>query len=209
LSELGSDDRNDIIDRYVARLNQHGDDLRTLNVGDVEKYHRQHAVHAAIGPLAGSTVLDVGCGLGHFYEYLRRRCDTVRYVGYDMVEKFIAANREKFPQATFRVADVTRDPIPDRCDYAVMCQVFNNRYKNSDNLEIVRAVLAKTFEHADKAVSVDMLSTYVSYRDEHLYYYSPEEMFSFARTLTPYVSLLHGYLPHHFTLQLFKTPVQL
>lgn len=206
MSALSDRDLNQVVERYVARFGQHGDDPRALNIGDSEKYRRQHAVHAAVGNLDGSTVLDIGCGLGYFYDYLRERYSNIRYIGYDVVEPFIAANRKKFPEANFKLVDISRDPIVDNCDYAVMCQVFNNRYKDADNFDILRLAMEKSFAQARKAISIDMLSTYVSYRDDNLYYFSPEKVFSIAKELTPLVSLLHGYLPHHFTIQLFKEP---
>lgn len=202
------EDRAGLIGRYVARFEEYGIDPRALNVGDPEKYARQHAVHAAIGPLDRATIFDIGCGLANFYEYVRERCPTVRYIGYDVVEPFVQANRERFPEATFRVKDISHDPIADAFDYAVMCQVFNNRYKDADNLEVIRHAIQIAFTAARKGLSVDMLSSYVSYRDDGLFYYEPESTFSFAKTLTPFVSLLHGYLEHHFTLQLFKAPIQ-
>jgi ubiquinone/menaquinone biosynthesis C-methylase UbiE len=206
MTTLSDRDVKQVVGRYTARFEQHGDDPRALNIGDPEKYRRQHSVHAAVGSLDGATLLDVGCGLGYFYEYLRQHHKNVRYIGYDLVEPFIVANRKKFPEGTFRVADISRDAIEDSYDYAILCQVFNNRYKDADNLEILRVAMNKCFSQAKKAVSIDMLSTYVSYRDDNLYYFSPEEIFSIAKNMTPFVSLLHGYLEHHFTIQLFKAP---
>jgi SAM-dependent methyltransferase len=206
MTVLSDRDVNQLVERYAARFGQHGDDPRALNIGDPEKYRRQHSVHAAVGPLDGATVLDIGCGLGYFYDFLRQHHNGVRYIGYDVVEPFIDTNRKKFPEATFRVVDISRDPITDSYDYAIMCQVFNNRYKDADNLEILKLAMEKSFSQARRAVSIDMLSTYVSYRDDNLYYFSPEIIFSIAKSMTPLVSLLHGYLDHHFTVQLFKEP---
>lgn len=207
MTGLSNEDRKQLIGRYVARFQEHGVDGRALNVGDPEKYARQHGIHAAVGPLDRATVLDIGCGLASFYEYIRQRWPSVRYVGYDVVEPFVQVNRERFPDAIFRVQDISRDAIADSFDYAVMCQVFNNKYQDADNVEVIRHAIRNAFAAAQKGVSVDMLSSYVSYRDAGLFYYQPEQMFSFAKSLTPFVSLLHDYLEHHFTLRLYKSPV--
>jgi SAM-dependent methyltransferase len=204
VTSLSDKDRAELIGRYSTRFDRHGVDPRTLNVGDPEKYKRQHAVHAAIGRLEGTVVLDIGCGLANFYDYLQGRGVNVRYIGYDVVEPFIAANRARFPEAEFRLADISSDDITDPCDYVVMCQVFNNRYRDADNVAVVDAAIRRAFAAARKGVSIDMMSSYVSRMEDNLFYYSPERMFGFAKTLTPYVSLLHGYLEHHFTMQLFK-----
>jgi cephalosporin hydroxylase len=203
-ASLSDRDRAELVGRYRARFDHHGVDFRSLNVGDPAKYARQHAIHAAVGHLDGTTILDVGCGLAHFYEYLRTQSLNIRYIGYDVVDSFVASNSRRFPEATFRLIDISRDEIADRCDYIVMCQVFNNKYRDADNVTVVEGVIRKAFLATARGVSIDMLSTYVSRREDNLFYYSPEQIFGFAKTLTPYVSLLHGYVEHHFTVQLFK-----
>jgi SAM-dependent methyltransferase len=208
VSGLSDADRNAIAERYAARFAEHGVDLRALNPGDPEKYRRQHEVHASVGDLDGATILDVGCGLAHYYEFLRARGQRVRYIGYDIVAPFLDADRERFPEAEFHLRDVTCKPVLHEADYAVMCQVFNNRYEHADNREVVRTALRATFAKARRGVSIDMLSAYVNYEEPHLFYFSPEEMFAFAKSLTPFVRLRHDYLPHHFTLFLYREAVR-
>ena len=77
--------------------------------------------------------------------------------------------------------DISRDPINDSYDYAIMCQVFNNRYKDADNLEISQLAMEKSFRKRDERSLIDMLSTYVSYRDENLYYFFPKRYFQSPR----------------------------
>jgi SAM-dependent methyltransferase len=207
VSTLSEKDRLAIVERYAARFAEHGVDLRSLNPGNIEKYRRQHEVHAGIGDLEGATVLDVGCGLAHYYEFLRARGTRVNYVGYDLVPPFIEVNRERFPEAQFDVRDVTREGVAHAPDYVVMCQVFNNRYQDGSNVDVVKAALRATFEAARVGVSIDMLSKYVNFEESHLAYFSPEEMFGYAKSLTKFVRLRHDYLPHHFTLFLYKDEV--
>src|SRR5947209_2370512 len=102
MAALSDHDRQETVQRYLDRFEQFGVDLRTLNIGDPEKYARQHAIHASIGPLEGATVLDVGCGLANFYQGLTRRGIAVNYIGYDITDAFTQANRQRFPEARFR-----------------------------------------------------------------------------------------------------------
>jgi SAM-dependent methyltransferase len=197
---LSDEDRQAIVERYKARFAEHGVDARSLNPGDIAKYRRQQEVHAGIGSLEGSTVLDVGCGLAHYYEFLRARGTRVNYIGYDLVPPFIEANRERFPEAQFELRDVTREAITHTPDYVVMCQVFN--------VAVVKTALKAAFEAARVGVSIDMLSKYVNFEEPHLCYFSPEEMFGYAKLLTKFVKLRHDYLPHHFTLFLYKDQVE-
>lgn len=201
---IGDEDLRQIVERYSARFREYGVDIRTLNAGKGNKLEIQHAVHASVGDLEGKTVLDIGCGLASFYEFLRARGTRVKYVGYDIVEPFIEVDRERFPEAHFELRDISRDPVAHRADYAVMCQVFNNRYSSVDNTEVVRRAVAAAFGAVTCGVTLDLRTSYVNYREEQLYYFSPEEMFGFAKSLTPFVKLRHDYLPFDFTLMLYK-----
>lgn len=201
---LSSEEKETIIKRYTDRLETYGVDERTLNPGSTAKHKAQHAVHSSIGPLEGRTVLDVGCGLAHYYEFLLSRGINVKYIGYDIVEPFIAINRQRFPEAAFEVRDITRDGVAGEPDYITMCQVFNNKYASVRNEDVVKQALAAAFESARRGVSIDMLSKYVNYEEDHLNYFSPEEMFAYAKTLTRFVLLRHDYLPFDFTLFLYK-----
>jgi SAM-dependent methyltransferase len=202
---ISDHDRQSIVDRYTRRFEEFGVDLRSLNPGSEEHYRRQHAVHAAAGPMNGKTVLDIGCGLGHYYAYLRGRGLDVDYIGYDLVPNFIESNRERFPEARFEVRDVSRDGIGHEADYVVMCQVFNNRYTDGSNADVVKSAVTAAFRAARVCVSVDMLSKYVNFEEPHLNYFSPEEMFAHGKSLSPFVQLRHDYLPFHFTLLVYKT----
>jgi SAM-dependent methyltransferase len=203
---MSASDRDAIIARYAKRYEQYGTDVQTLDVG--QHYDAQHVVHASIGDLHGKTLLDIGCGLGHYYAYLRSRGIDVDYIGYDFMPAFIEEDRKRYPEATFEVRDVTNDGIGHAADYVVMCQVFNNKYEDTDNTEVVKAVVGQAFEAARIGVSVDMISTYVNYRVPEMHYFSPEEMFAFGESLTPFVRLRHDYAPRHFTLFLYKDAVR-
>jgi SAM-dependent methyltransferase len=201
---LNEEERQKIIRRYAERLSQYGIDIRTLNPGSEDKHRIQHAVHASIGDLNNRTVLDIGCGLAHYYQFLSGRGVKANYIGYDIVEPFIEINRQRFPEAHFEVRDISRDGIAHRPDYITMCQVFNNKYDSVSNEEVVRKAIATALDAAQVGVSIDMLSKYVNYEEEHLNYFSPEEMFSYAKSLTRFVMLRHDYLPFDFTLFLYK-----
>jgi hypothetical protein len=49
-----------------------------------------------------------------------------------------------------------------------------------------------------------MLSTYVDYQEQHLYYYHPEQIFSMAKAISSRVLLRHDFAPFEFCIQLYK-----
>lgn len=60
---------------------------------------------AELAALGGGPVADLGCGPGHVSAHLAKR--NLRTVGYDLSPKFIDTANEKFPELTFRNADIT------------------------------------------------------------------------------------------------------
>ena len=95
------------------------------------------------------------------------------------------------------------DGIEGTYDTVVMSQVLNNRYQKSDNLQVMKRALELAFKQTRISVSVDMLSTYVDFRNPDLFYYPPEEIFTIAKAIAPRVSLRHDYRAFEFCLQLF------
>ena len=54
-------------------------------------------------------------------------------------------------------------------------------------------MLSIFFRTAKKGVAVDLLTSYVDFKKDHLHYYQPETVFSFAKQLTRRVTLRHDY----------------
>lgn len=70
----------------------------------------------------GMSVLDVGCGAGHYLRSLRRRVDPeIDYTGVDLTVEFLAMGRRVFPDVLLAAGDAFALPFPDRCFDLVLC----------------------------------------------------------------------------------------
>ena len=189
--------------RYQARIARQGVTLDSMNSGGAAKQRIRHAVHAEV-VAAGDAVLDVGCGIGQFRAFLRDQGHRGPYHGIDIVPEYVAHCAALFPDAGFHLGDVFDTGIAGEPDVIVASQVFNDRYRDSDNPDVLRRFLRMAFEAARTVVTVDMLTSYVDFTAPELYYFSPEETFAFAKSLTRFVRVRHDYLPFEFSIQLFK-----
>ena len=88
-------------------------------------------------------------------------------------------------------------------DYIVSSQAFNNKFTHSDNWEVMKLVLAKCCRIAKKGVAIDMMSTYVDFYEDHLYYFDPAKVFEFCKTLTKRVTIRHDYPLFEFTIYIY------
>lgn len=195
-----------IRNRYLKRFNEFGIDVRTLNSGGEKKQFIRHTVHSQIGNLDNKSILDIGTGLADYYQFLISNGLKIIYTGYDILPEFISADKKRFPEASFEVRDIFKENIAITVDYIAMSQVFNNRYQFADNVIIVEKAMEKAFLAAKLGISIDMMTSYVDYEEDRLFYFSPEEMIKIAKKFTPFVVMRHDYLPYEFTLYLYKKP---
>jgi SAM-dependent methyltransferase len=197
-------DKELIIQRYADRFKQYGVDIKTLASGNRERQLLRFKIFSEIGKIDGHSVLDLGCGFGDFYQYLKDQGIQVDYTGIDICPPFIEACRQRFPEAHFKVADIQKDDLGRRFDYIVCSQVYNNKLQKENNEEVMRDVIRKGFALCDIAFAVDMITKYVDYQEEKLHYYSPEEIFAFCKGLTKRVMLRHDYPLFEFMVCLYR-----
>ena len=59
------------------------------------------------------SILDVGCGVGHYLRSFRKRVDkNIIYTGVDITERYIKLAQKIFPTARFKVGDALDLPFP-------------------------------------------------------------------------------------------------
>jgi ubiquinone/menaquinone biosynthesis C-methylase UbiE len=201
-------------DRYNRRLEEHGPSARAVGWDSEASQWTRFSVAIRGADFNGKTVMDIGCGLADFYRFLKSRGITVgQYIGADVNPRLLAIAQEKFPEAHFEKRNILLAPFSHQvCDVAVMNGVLNFRFQAVDNYEYAKEMIERAFAACRELLIVDMLSSYLTPDyppEDFVFYYSPEEMFRFAQTLTSYVSLSHDYPPipqNEFTLFLRRNP---
>jgi SAM-dependent methyltransferase len=205
---LDDTDKQKIINAYEKRLAAHGFDVATLKSGGAGKQYVRHTVHADAFTLQGRRILDVGCGIGMFYKFLHARNEQFSsYTGIDIVDAFLEFDRKMYPEASFLKLDIFSEPLTHlRPDVVFVSQVFNAKYRKSDNFQVACDAIRRLFEAAADGIAVDFMSTYVDFREDEHFYFKPEALLEFGKSLTRYVTIQHDYLPFEFTLILRKQP---
>ena len=208
LPVLHPEDAHNVIRRYQERISEHGPTFASLNSGNAAKQALRHSIHASALRGAHPSILEIGCGLGDFCQYLTGQQRNCSYTGYDIVPEYIVECQRLYPGAKFELRNIFAAGIEGTYDTIVMSQVLNNRYHKSDNMEVMRRAMELAFQHTRVSASIDMLSTYVDFRNPDLFYYSPEEIFRAAKTVAQRVTLHHDYRAFEFCIQLFHEEVE-
>lgn len=197
-------DKRKIIDRYNERLKKYGADIRALAVGNMERQIVRYEILSQIGDLNNCSVLDVGCGFGDFYGFLLSKRLKVKYTGYDMNPNLIEIAKIKYPSAKFEVKDFFSEDINEKFDYVISSSAFNNKLKYMDNYTLIKTVIKKSFDICQIGVAINMMTNYVDYRSEDIFYYSPERIFRYCKKIANRVVLRHDYCLYEFTVYLYK-----
>ncbi|OGP71635.1 MAG: hypothetical protein A2Y80_07085 [Deltaproteobacteria bacterium RBG_13_58_19] len=183
---------------------QYGVDARSANWSGPATQAARFAVFRAYLDLKDCRVLDVGCGQGDLYAYLQEHQVPIQtYHGWDLAPNMIAVARRRFPELkdNFRERDLfSAAQETGSFDWVLCSGSLNYGYDQASFQEAVRVM----FRLARKGVAFNVLSTYADFMEEEYFYARPEETFSFCRTITPWVNLIHSYMPHDFTMILKK-----
>ena len=111
--------------RYRTRYSKHGYAPETLGWGKGGRQSLRFSVLGGIGIGTSSSVLDVGCGFGDLYSYLKKTAWSGEYLGIDLVNELLDEARRQHPGISVQNRDLLRDPLPMQYDYVVSAGIFN------------------------------------------------------------------------------------
>ncbi len=156
-----------------------------------------------IGDLRNKSLLDLGCGLGCLYGYLKGAGWTGSYTGIDILDFMVKRARNRFPEARFERRDILQDPPREKWDYVFVNGVFNHRVR--DNWAWIERMVEQAFAGARLGMAFTMLNRDASWPDEELFYTTPAELGQKAAVWSGgKYKIVTGYLPEDMAVYLFK-----
>lgn len=188
-----------IIHHYLNLFKEYGVNSRSIGWSNGRQSIRFNVI-SQIGNLHNSSILDVGCGFGDFYGYLKYQKIKANYHGVDINNEFVKIAKGRYPNASFEVRDIQKKRFPTKFDWVIAIGITNH----ASTYPHLKNILKEMFRICKKGIAIDFISSYVDYKNKEIFYTSPEKIFSFAKTLTRRVSLRHDYMPFEFCLYLYK-----
>ena len=156
----------------------------------------------------GDRILDVGCGTGDFYQYLKDSGLNFSYVGTDISPELlkIAESRYKKENARFVLMDILDLELNYRwlskSEVVVASGIFTMRKHRS--LEYLDTMISRMMAVSNRVVAFNLLSTFSDEIKDSSRYYSPSEVIMLITRHTHKFKILHDYMPHDFTCVLYK-----
>jgi SAM-dependent methyltransferase len=205
---------------YEGLLSQYGENCRALDWNSVDSQKLRYKIFKEMfvygKKSCGISVLDVGCGFGDFYGFLKAEGmlgrQRINYTGYDISPKLLEVAGKKYPEARFEVRDVLEDRCVPGFDYVFCSGVFNIRTtEEHDHLEFVKEMIFRMYDLAGCGLSVNFLSEGAlplgaaeEQNSGRYYYFKPEEILRFCRFVCSRFFVRHDYHPGDFTVYLLK-----
>lgn len=212
---------NSPADYWNQRAVEYGHDLKTLAYGSKQTQQRKFDVLISGMKESGMPgmkdrrvrVLDVGCGFGDLYFHMTERGYEVDYSGVDISERIVELARQAHPELRITGGDLLCDTVfpGEQFDYVVSTGI--NCAVHGRNFELERDMLKSMFARCTKSVAMGLQSAMYLQRhpeassDNRAWFSDPAALCEYAlKTVTPWVTLRHDYMPHDFTLFLFREP---
>ncbi len=143
------------------------------------------------------SINDYGCGYCALLEYLENKGIKVNtYNGYDISQAMLEVAKHKLSFFRARVNLINSSEITTEADYSFVSGTFNVKLDTPEREweDFIKKILQQLNKFSLKGFAFNMLSTYVDYKEPHLYYGDPLFWFDYCkRNLARYVQLLHDY----------------
>ena len=195
-----------VFDRVAGYYNrlvaEHGYGPQACDYGSRRSQQVKFEVLAEAMPLQGRRVLDVGCGFADFADHLAGRWGRLSYEGIDLSGSMIEEARRRHPGLVLRCGNVLEADLP--CDYDLVTANGIFYLLGDEAPTLMPRIIARLFSLSRHAVAFNTLSTWAPRHDPGEFQADPASVLAFCRTLTPRVALRHDYLPHDFTVLLFR-----
>ena len=143
-------------------------------------------------------VLDVGCGVGDFYEYIKKEHIKCNYKGIDILDEMINGAKEKYPDIKdkFECVDVL-DYFEDT-DWVLCNGAFNSKLfdDSSEQNAFMYNILTKFYGISKKGFAINFLSDHTpdELKTNELHYYQAELMYTFCKMNFRHVRLIADYV---------------
>ena len=157
-------------------------------------------VFSEIGELKNSSVLDVGCGFGDFFTFLKSKRKNIKYTGIDINPIFIDIAKSKHKNGSFFVRDIEKEIFNNKFDWSFAIGTTNT----AGTYDYVERNLTEMLRISKKGVAMDFMSSYVDFRRKQSSHFEPEKIFKIAKKLSRRVIIRHDYLPFEFCVYIYK-----
>lgn len=197
-----------LAEHYDKCFQKHGDNNLGVDWPNYEDTLTRHQVMFDLIKDKNSTLLDFGCGLGHFFKWiLETQNHAPTYSGLDINENFYQACRDKYPFLNFYHTDILIDNNIPNFDYIICNGTFTEKRELSQEemMSFFQSILIKLWDKCDKGIAFNVMSKLVDWEREDLFYVSMDELGLFLKNnLSRNFIIRNDYKLYEYTIYVYK-----
>jgi len=186
---------------YDTLVGRFGHEARATDQS-AESRQTRFQILAEVTDLTDKRILDVGCGLADYADYLLERFKRVSYVGIDISPRMIEKARQLRPQLDLRPTNILDKEFKEQFDVVTANGIFY--LLGNDAVDVIRPIIRRMYELSKFAVAFSTLSSWAPIKDAGEFYADPVEILNICREFTPWVTLRHDYLQHDFVVYMYR-----
>lgn len=184
---------------YLPLLQHHGPMFRAVDWGSRQGQTNRFRILLEVGEFLDASILDIGCGVGHLVEHLSTIGFQGKYLGIDALPEMVASARVCYPAWQFQEGNILDLNTSWNADYVISSGLFT-----FGDSKLMQKTIQAMFDICNKAVAFNSLSYWAKKKEPGEFYADPLGTVQFCRTLTPWVVLRHDYLPHDFSIYMYR-----
>jgi SAM-dependent methyltransferase len=192
-----------IVGYYESLITQYGYSHRSCDYGSKQSQTKKFQALADALPTENITLLDVGCGFADFADFLSGCRPQCHYTGIDITAGMIEEARRLRPHVPLKKGNILNED-PGRFDYVSANGIFYLMGPGEESIQRMKALITRMFAIAARGVAFNSLSAWAARQEPNEFYAEPVRTLDFCRTLTPWVVLRHDYLPHDFSIYMYR-----
>ncbi len=196
---ITSDYKSKMVSHYKPLVSKFGFDYRSNDWGSDEGQVKRYKVLLELIQYQNFSLLDVGCGIGHMASFLKSNNFTGTYLGVDIVPAMISQAKEKLPEYSFQLISSYSELVSFKPDFTVASGIFT-----FVDQEMFFQSISELFDLSNKAFVFNALSSWKSVPEKNEFHADPLVTLQYCSTITKNLAFMHNYLPHDFTIAMYK-----
>ncbi|RAP34667.1 hypothetical protein DID80_07185 [Candidatus Marinamargulisbacteria bacterium SCGC AAA071-K20] len=191
--------------RYTRDYSRFGHQVKTVGWLSRDTQRKRFKQLLSFKPVwSGETVLDVGCGLGDFFHYIKANSLNINFTGVDHSSALIDAAKRAYPSGHFKVHNLFQKPLLNPVDVVFASGVFNLKMGDAnEQLAFLSEGIKRLLALAKQGVAFNVLEENDLTRKivkTDYYYYTQDDIKEICKHFNLNITISGGYLENDMTI---------